>query len=699
MDEQSDRYRFFLVCVCLVAAIVAVYWPVYNCDFVKYDDHVYITDNANIQSGLNLKSLQWAFTSGYASNWHPVTWLSHTLDYQLFGKWAGGHHLINVLFHIANTIVLLCILVRMTGAIWPSAFVAAVFALHPLHVESVAWISERKDVLSTLFWMLTIWAYIRYVENPKGWWYPAAIVLFVLGLMSKPMLVTAPFVLLLLDYWPLQRKLSRKLLIEKIPFFICSFASCIVTFLVQRSYGATVSIKALTPQVRVNNAIVSCLTYITKMIWPSRLAVFYPHPHDGLSATRVVISGLVLVLISIYFIHLARHHRFFAVGWLWYLGTLVPVIGLVQVGIQAMADRYTYMTLTGLLIIIAWSAKEFVPKWRYRNIVLTFLAVTVLIASALISFRQLKYWKNSSTLFEHTLQVTKNNYIILSYYANYLSGVGRLDEAIERYNESLKIAPNYANAHYNLGLALMKSGRALAAIDQFSLAVKYRPHFAPAQNELAIALYKQGRNEDAINHFEQVLKLSPDFVDAHLNLGSALLESGKTQQAIEQFRMAIKYKPDLPEAYFNLADAMKEQGKPEEAVSYYKQALKIEPNYAEAQLNLGITLKEMQRLDEAIESFNKVLALDPNNITAHGNLGLALVGAGKTDEAIKELRIVLSAQPDDVEMHRNLGILLEGKGETAEAIKSYRAALQIDPNATNVRQLLETALQKQKNQP
>jgi protein O-mannosyl-transferase len=699
MDKQFGRRRFFLVCGCLAAAIVAVYWPVYNYDFVKYDDHVYITGNSNIQSGLNLRSLQWAFTSGYASNWHPVTWLSHTLDYQLFGKWAGGHHLINVLFHIANTLLLFYVLMRMTDAVWPSVFVAAIFALHPLHVESVVWISERKDVLSTFFWILTIWAYIRYVENPKRWWYPAAIVLFVLGLMSKPMLVTVPFVLFLLDYWPLQRKFSRKLLIEKTPFFICSFASCVVTFLVQKSYGATVSIKALAPQVRVNNAIVSYLTYITKMIWPSRLAVFYPHPHDDLSATRVIISGLVLVVISICFIHLARRHRFFAVGWLWYLGTLVPVIGLVQVGIQAMADRYTYMTLTGLFIIIAWNAEEFVPKWRYRNIVLTFLAATALAASASISSQQLKYWKNSSTLFEHTLQVTKNNYMILSNYAGYLIDVGRLDEAIERSSESLKISPNYADAHYNLGMALMKSDRASAAIEQLGLAVKYKPDFALAQNELAITLYKQGRNEDAINHFEQVLKLEPDFVDAHLNLGIALLETGKTQQAIEQFRMVIKYKPDLPEAYFNLADAMKEQGKPEEAVSYYKQALRIEPNYVEAQLNLGITLKEMQRFDEAIESFNKVLALDPNNITAHGNLGLAMAGAGKTDEAIREFRIVLSARPDDAEMHRNLGVLLEEKGETAEAIKSYRAALQIDPNAANVRQLLENALQKQKNQP
>ena len=695
-QDKNHKYRPFLICVFSVLAILAVYWPVYNYEFVIYDDHVYVTNNTNIQSGLNWKSVYWAFTTGYASNWHPVTWLSHTLDYQLFGSWAGGHHLVNVLFHILNTIILFYVLMRMTGAIWPSAFVAAVFALHPLHVESVAWVAERKDVLSTFFWLLTMWAYVHYVENPRLKWYLAAIILFVLGLMSKPMLVTVPFVLLLLDFWPLGRKISWRLLIEKIPFFICSIVSCVITFLAQQSSGATVNIKALGLAIRVDNAIVSCLTYITKMIWPRRLAVFYPHPGGGSSISGVIICVFLLVLISICFISLARRYRFLAVGWLWYLGTLVPIIGLVQVGAQAMADRYTYMTLTGLFIIIAWSAKEFVPKWHHRNTILALLAVATLAALVLTSWRQLRYWKNTLTLFEHTLQITEKNYMTLSNYANYLIGLGRFDEAIERSNESLEIAPNYADAHNNLGLALMNSGKVSAAIEQFGLAVKYKPDFTSAYNNLAIALYKQGRNEDAINYFERVLKVEPDFAEGRLNLGCALLQASRTQQAIEQFRLVVKSKPDFPQAYYNLALALREQDRPEEAVSYYKQALKIKPDYIDAHLKLAIIFNELKKFDQAIESFNKVLELEPNNVTAHGYLGLALAAVGKTDEAIKEVRFVLNAKPNDAQMHRNLGILLEKKGKTAEAIESYRTVLQIDPNDAEAHQLLEEALKKQK---
>jgi tetratricopeptide (TPR) repeat protein len=461
--------------------------------------------------------------------------------------------------------------------------------------------------------------------------YLAAVVLFVLGLMAKPMLVTVPFVLLLLDFWPLQRKISYRLLIEKIPFFIFSFASCVVTFLVQKSSGAMVGIETFGLGIRINNAIVSYVSYIAKMIWPSGLAVFYPHRGGELSETEVIVCGLVLLLISICFIYPARRHRFLAVGWFWYLGTLVPVIGLVQVGAQTMADRYTYVTLTGLFIIITWSAKEFVPKWRYRNIILTLLAIAVLAASALTASRQVRYWKNSLTLFEHTLQVTENNHIILNNYATYLGNTGRLNESVEQFNKLLRIKPNLA--------------------------------------------------------------------EAHNNFSSVLLKVDRVQQAIEHLKLAIKYKPNFPRAYYNLGSALEKQGKLEEAVSCYKQATKIEPGFVDAYLNLAMVFNELARFDEAVETCKKVFELEPNNVIAHGHLGLGLAGAGKTDEAIEEIRFVLKARMDDVEMYRNLGILLERKGETAEAIKSYLAALQIDPNATNVRQLLETALQKQKSQP
>jgi tetratricopeptide (TPR) repeat protein len=650
MGEKSRRYNPLVISICLVAAIIALYWPVYSYNFVKYDDGEYVTANTNIQSGLNGKSFCWAFTTGHSSNWHPITWLSLTLDYQLFKGWAGGYHLTNVLFHIANTILLFYILMRMAGAVWPSAFVAAAFALHPLHVESVAWIAERKDVLSTFFWLLTMWAYVKYAagqtrRSAPTIWYLTAIGLFVLGLMSKPMLVTLPFVLLLLDYWPLERRFSKRLLIEKIPFFICSFASCVITYIAQQRGGTVVAIESFGPAIRINNAIVSYVTYISKMFWPSRLAVFYPHPAGSLPVMKVIICVSLLVLISICFIYLGRRRRYFMTGWLWYLGTLVPVIGLVQVGAQAMADRYAYMTLTGLFIIIAFGASEFAAKrtsaslsrqarrnsveLRDRNIVLTLLAVAALGGWAFTTSVQLKYWKDNLSLFGHTLAVTENNQLILENYANTLSELGEFDQSVEQFKKLLEIEPNSAQV-YN-------------------------------------------------------------------NLGCTFLDAGRTGQAIEYFRLAIKYKPDLAQAYYNLANALRSENKSEESVSYYMQAVKIEPGYVKAWLDLAITLNELGKYDQAIEYFNKVLELNPGNVYAHGYLGLALSAVGKTDEAIKEIRFVLSVVPNDAEMYRYLGIFLEKKGQIGEAINAYRTALQINPDEKDASRLLEAALKKQES--
>ena len=625
MSKQPHKYHFFLIGICLVAAIIAVYWPVYNYEFVKYDDDTYVTNNTNIQSGLNWKSVYWAFTTGYESNWHPITWLSHALDFQLFGNWTGGHHLTNILFHILNTIVLFYVLMRTTGAIWPSVFVAAAFALHPLHVESVAWVAERKDVLSTFFWLLTMWAYILYVKKLKFKWYLTAFLMFVLGLMSKPMLVTVPFVLFLLDYWPLGRKFSQRLLIEKIPFFICSFTSCVVTFLVQRSSGTMAAIEFFGLAIRINNAIVSYITYITKMIWPSRLAVLYLHPGNELPMSKVVVCGLLLVLISIcFFIHPARRYRFLAVGWLWYLGTLVPVIGLVQVGEQAMADRYTYMTLTGLFIIIAWSAKEFVPKWRYRNIILTFLAAAALVALALTSSRQVRYWKDSLTLFKHALQVTENNYIMRSNYATHLGKIGRLDEAIEQFNELLKTKPDIPEAQNNLGYALLQTGNVQQAIERFRLAIKYRPAFPQAYFNLATAFKKQGKLEEAVSYYKQALEIKPDYIDAYMNLAITFKELKKFDEAIESCNKVLKFKPDNVIAHGHLGVVLAAAGKNDEAIKEIRFVLNARPNDTEMHRNLGILLERQGKIAEAIASYRTALQIDPNNADCRQFLEAAL---------------------------------------------------------------------------
>jgi tetratricopeptide (TPR) repeat protein len=596
MDSVLTKYRVFWICVALAIATAAVFYQACTYDFVVYDDPDYVCKNPNIQAGITLKAVKWAFTAGYASNWHPLTWLSHMLDWQLFGSNPAGHHLTNLIFHIANALALFYVLMRMTGAVWPSAFVAAAFALHPLHVESVVWVSERKDVLSTFFWLLTILAYVRYVENHSLWRYLTVLALFVLGLMAKPMLVTVPFVLLLLDFWPLQRKISYRPLVEKIPLFICSIASCIVTFLVQRRTGAMDVIKTFELMTRINNAVVSCITYITKMIWPSRLAVLYPHPGDGLSTTRVIICGLLLVLISIYFICMARRYRFFAVGWLWYLGTLVPVIGLVQVGTQAMADRYTYMTLTGLFIIIAWSAKEFVPKQRYR--ILALLAAAALIASGVTAARQLRCWKSSLTLFEHTLAVTENNYIIQSNYTAYLNELGRFDEAIELSRELLKIKPDSTVTRSNLGVALLCTGRVQEAIEHLRLAIKYDPNYQPAYFNLAAALQNQGRLDEAVSYYKQALKVEPGHVASRLNLAIVLNELGRFNEAVSECRKYLQIKPDDPNALNALGTALGRQGKFDEAASHFNRAIQIDPSYTAARDNLNLALAEKQKSQE-----------------------------------------------------------------------------------------------------
>jgi len=645
MNELLHKNWPFLVYIFLILAILGVYWPVGNYEFVKYDDDKYVTDNRNVRSGLSWQNVHWAFTTGYASNWHPVTWLSHMLDCELFGLDAGSHHIVNLLFHIVNTLLLFAVFKRMTNALWASAFVAAVFALHPLHVESVAWIAERKDVLSTFFWMLTMWAYVSYVKRPWPVYYLATLLLFAFGLMAKPMLVTLPFVLLLLDYWPLGRmqfsksnlpndkgsepaeqKRFCRLVVEKIPFFVLSVVSGVVTFCVQRAGGAAPTMEAFGLRSRLGNAIVSYVGYIGKMIWPVRLAVLYPHPGSSLSMTTVALCGLLLVFFTVCFIYLARRHRFLVVGWLWYIVALVPVIGLVQVGVQAMADRYTYIPLTGLFIIIAWGVSELTAAWHGRKVVLAVLAVAVLSAAGVCTRLQLRHWQNSITLFQHTIDVTPNNWVIHNNYASFLRSQGRLDKAVEHFNTCLKLRPS-AEIYNNLGNALCALGKV----------------------------------DDGIAHYKKAIALKPNLADAHYNLALTLAHQDKTAEAIAEYQEALRFKPDYVDALSNLGFALAQQGKLDEAIGYYK----------------------------------KTLDLEPENVVTHGRLGLALAAVNKTDEAIGEFRFVLRKRARDAEMYFNLGVLLERQGKITQAIKAYRQALQINPDYNQADEHLKSALAKQ----
>jgi tetratricopeptide (TPR) repeat protein len=564
MNKTITNYRSFWVCLALTLITTAVFHQVCTYDFTNYDDSKYIYENSNIQSGITLKAIKWAFTSGYASNWHPLTWLSHMLDWQLFGPKPWGHHLTNLIFHIANTLLLFIVLKQMTHRLWPSAFVAALFALHPLHVESVAWVAERKDVLSTFFWMLTMWAYVRFVSRPKIASYLLVLLFFALGLMSKPMLVTLPFVLLLLDYWPLDRFSSKRgkagskyslpyLLIEKAPLFVMTLVSCIVTFVLQRKGG---SMMPFTLKLRISNALVSYVEYIGKMMWPSRLAVFYPHPDKNIAILHVVISAVLLLAVTILILRFSKSRRYLVTGWFWYLGTLVPVIGFVQVGLQAMADRYTYIPLIGLFIIIAWGAPDLLAKWRYRESILALSPLLIILVMSICTHFQLRYWKNSITLFQHALDVTKNNYI----------------------------------AHHLIGSALRK----------------------------------QGRLDETIYHYKKTIELNPRDSDVYLDIGAVLTAQGKFDEAISIYNKALQITPDLIELHINLGVALLESGKLEEAVKEFEKVLRVQPHNAFVHNNLGVAFLRQRKFDEAIEHFRQTIQIDPNNTTARDNLNLAL---------------------------------------------------------------------------
>ena len=693
-EEFIIKHRDILVSLFLIIATLAVYWQIENFDFVNFDDGKYIYENRHVQEGLTLKSITWAFTTFHASNWHPLTWLSHMLDFQFYGINPGWHHLTNLLFHIANTLLLFFVFRKMTGDLWQSAFIAALFALHPLHVESVVWVSERKDVLSTFFWMVTMWSYIWYVENPVVYRYILVFLFFTLGLMSKPMLVTLPFVLLLLDFYPLnrfkfqpsdgsassqQRSNTLRLILEKTPLFVLVAISSAITFYAQKKGGALTSLEIYPFKVRIANALVSYVTYIEKMIYPSKLAFLYPHP--GMLPWWKI-SGACLLLLSISFlaIRVAKQSPYFAMGWLWYLGTLVPVIGLIQVGLQSMADRYTYVPLIGIFIIVAWGAPELVKQWKYRKLWLTTLATVSLTILMVMTWKQVGYWKNGITLFEHALKITSNNYVSHNNLGLALEEQGRTAEAIDHYLQALRIKPDLKEAHNNLGLALEKQGRTAEAIDHYLQALRIKPDYAEAHNNLGLALEKQGRTAEAVDHYLQALRIKPDFEKAHNNLGNALEKQGRTEEAVDHYLQALRIKPDYAEAHFNLGIALKNEGRTEEAIDHYLQALQIKPDYAEAHYNIGNVLYMQKRIEEAISHYLQALRIKPDYAEAHNNLGLALKDLGRTDEAIDHYLQALRIKPDYEKAQYNLNEVLAFSREIHGNIDKIENALKYEPN-------------------
>ena len=558
------KRKEIIICLFLVAASLVVYLQLINYDFVYYDDNSYVTENPHVKAGLTLESIIWAFTTGHACNWHPLTWLSHMLDIELYGLNPMGHHLTSLQIHIVNTVLLFILLNWMTGAIWRSAFVAALFALHPLHVESVAWVAERKDVLCAFFWILSTLAYVRYTRNQSKINYLLLVVLFVFGLMAKPMIVTLPFTLLLLDFWPLSRfqsmlqkqqipvfKAIACLVREKIPLFILSAISCLITFFVQQHGGAVTSIEILSLKARVANAIVSYTNYIGKMIWPLNLAVLYPLREWR--PEQVIMSGLFLLVLSVLAVRSWRRFPYLTIGWLWYLGTLVPVIGLVQVGIQRMADRYTYIPLIGLFIIIAWGMRDIAAKWQRQGVLLPIFSSVALIFFMICTWFQVGHWQNGITIFKHTLDMTKNNYAANCELGNALMRNGKLDDAVIQFYKALRINPNYEEAHANLGCTLARQGNVSDAIYYYNKALLINPDNAKAHNNLGVLLAGKGKFNDAFYHYQEVLRINPKYAGAYYNLGKIYANKGDIENAILYYKKTLKVSPNMAEALYNLS--------------------------------------------------------------------------------------------------------------------------------------------------
>jgi len=629
-----SKQRDLLICLFLILSTLAVYWQVKDYEYVYYDDNKYISENPHVLGGLTVEGIIWAFTTNQSSNWHPITWLSHMLDIQLFGPDPGRHHLTNLFFHILNALLIFAVFKKMTDGVWQSGVVAALFALHPLHVESVAWIAERKDVLSTFFWMLTLWGYVRYAARPTIYRYLLVILFLSLGLMSKPMLVTLPCLLLLLDYWPLnrfavaashpsagarQRHLLFQLVREKIPLFALVAVSSLITYLVQQQSGALKPLDAVPVGIRAANALISYVKYIGKMFWPTDLAVLYPYP-SMFNPWKVAGAFFFLSAVSVFAVWIVKRRPYVAVGWFWYLGTLVPVIGLVQVGIQAMADRYAYVPLIGLCIIIVWSASELVLKFPRIKIILTTVTATILLLLMAATITQVRYWQNTVTLFEHTLAVTTNNWLPHFNLGFALDRQGHTKAAAAHYQETLRIKPDYEQAHNNLGLALEKLGRTDEAIRHYSAALYSNPDFEKAHNNLGLALEKLGRTDEAITHYREALRIKPNYENAHNNLGLALEKLGRTDEAITHYQEALRIKPNYERAHYNLANALHRKGLIDEAIVHYLEAVRIKPDYEAAHNNLGIVLFQKGNIDGATREFREALRINPDSVNAKNNL-------------------------------------------------------------------------------
>jgi tetratricopeptide (TPR) repeat protein len=700
VSSRDSHGAIAIICVFLIAMTWLVFGQTVRYDFVNYDDDTYVYANPLITRGLTVSGVIYAFSSKHSGNWHPLTTLSHMLDCQVWGLQAGGHHFTNIVLHTIAVVLLFLILLQMTDALWRSAFVAAVFAVHPLRVESVAWISERKDVLSAVFFMLTLGLYVRYVRYSSVGRYLAVVISFALGLMCKPTLVSVPFVLLLLDYWPLRRfresevkgqparaslgagrwSAVRGLVVEKIPLFALSAAGAGATIWTHET--SIIQIEQLPFMWRVGNGLVTCLTYIKQMIWPARLAVFYPHPGHTLPVWEIAVAIVLLPLTTAGAIMLRRKRPYLVTGWFWYLIMLLPVIGLIQVGSQAHADRYTYLPQIGLYILVAWAITDVLASRLQRRIVGATASVAIIVL-AWCAHIQASCWRNGETLWTRAIAVTSGNFIAYDGLGQFLLDHGRLDESIDQFQIALNIDPKYPMARTNLGIALAKKGRVDEAIADFQAVLKYYPNDAKAHFNLGTALLKNGDSQSAIAAFEKALSIQSRYPSAHYSLGMTLDDSGRIDEAIAHYQEAVQEDPHFAEAYYLLGNDLFRTSRIDDAIAAYERALQSRRAYPEVENNIGLALLKANRPGEAIAHWEHAVANGSDFVPALNNLAwvLAAFPEASIRHGDKALRLAdranqLSGSKDPAVL-RTLAAAYAENGRFTEAIETAESGLQL----------------------
>src|ERR1044071_5565747 len=714
MSQRAEKRMRVAACVMLAGLTFALYSGVGRYEFTTLDDRDYITGNPDVTAGLSWNGIVWAFTSAYSSNWHPLTWISHMLDCQLFGLNAGVHHLENAVIHIVNTLLLLAFLNRTTKAFWHSTFVASLFALHPAHVESVAWISERKDVLSTFFFLLTLLAYNEYVAGRKlntggqavfsmwrrhspSMFYILSLALFAMGLLSKPMVVTLPFVLVLIDYWPLQRfQLSGiktigaqdwlSLLKEKSLFLILSFVSCVLTIWAQDKGHSIASLAKIPLWNRVVHAVVSYSSYLGKLFWPTKLAVCYPLP-SGTEYGLATISALVLTGISIMAVTWRNSRPYFLTGWLWYILTLLPVIGFVQVGEQALADRYTYIPSIGVFIVLSWLLAEMTERLKAgggvriqqraasARVIFAGLSILLLSACTLRSHTQIKTWRNTKTLFEHALEVTDGNFMAHTGLGALLVREGNLKEAMEHLKRSIELNPTYPTTLLEPGNALYENGQKTEGIEYLKKLMAVARDDPEAIDTYALVLMKEKDFSEAERFFQEALAIRPNFPEAHAHLAGLLEQQGRWAEAVGHYDAAIRLKPGAADLHLYYANGLLKRKRLDEAMQQYRDALGIRPNYLEAQLGMASALIENNNLEEAGKYYAAIVANCPTNDIALDGLGYTLAVRGKSEEAYSYFLKAITIRPSNSFAQLHVGMELGRRGASAEAVAHYRLAI------------------------